>query len=87
MDENQRKGPGEAANDGRAQHGYRNEVTWEDGKGRQPYANQGEEEAGPGAAAEVEGGNRGAASGRTLEQVEQLRQDTQPPRREPPRGS
>ena len=33
----------------RAQHGYRNEVSWDGGKGRQPYTNQ-EEELPPAAA-------------------------------------
>jgi hypothetical protein len=69
----QKKGPGEAEGDGRAQHGYRNEVNWDGGKGRQPYTNQGEVEQGADAAGEVEGGDRGAASGRNLEQLEQVK--------------
>ena len=65
-----KKGPGEAEGDGKARHGYRNEVSWDEGRGRQPYANQGEEEQGPGSGKEAEAGNRGDASGRTLEQLE-----------------
>ena len=85
MNDKERKDPGEAANDGRAQHGYRNEVTWDGGKGRQPYTNQGEEEQGPAAAREAEGGSRGDASGRTIEQLEELtlkpgRPDSEAPR-------
>lgn len=85
MNENERKGPGEAAGDGRAQHGYRNEVNWDDGKGGQPYANQGEEEQGPATAKETEGGNRGAASGRNLEQLEQLKRKPERTESEAPR--
>ena len=50
MNENDRKDPGEAEGDGRAAHGYRNEVSWDGGKGRQPYSNQGTEEQGTAAA-------------------------------------
>jgi hypothetical protein len=84
MIENERKGPGEAAGDGRAQHGYQNEVNWEGGKG-QPYANQGSEEQGPAAARETEAGNRGEASGRNLEQLEQLKKKPDRPTSEAPR--
>jgi hypothetical protein len=85
MNENQRLGPGEAEGDGRAQHGYRNEVSWDGGKGRQPYTNQGDEETGPATAKEFEGGNAGDASGRTMEQLEQLKQKPERPEREAPR--
>ena len=54
MDENERK----QQDKGRAQHGYRNEVSWEGGAGRQPYTNQ-EAEIGPATAKEFEGGNTG----------------------------
>jgi len=57
----------------RAEHGPQNEVTWDDGKGRQPYANQGAEEQPSEAAREEEGGDRGDASGRNLDQLEQVR--------------
>jgi hypothetical protein len=62
----------------RAEHGYRNEVSWDKGKGRQPYANQqdgeGEQEKDqPAGWPETEGGDRGDASGRTLEQMEEVR--------------
>lgn len=87
MSDNDRKDPGEAAGDGKAAHGYRNEVSWDGGEGRQPYANQGEAEQGPGTAAEVEGGNRGEASGRTLEQMEQLKRKPERPTGEDPRGT
>lgn len=73
MDQQGKKGPGEAEGDGRAQHGYRNEVSWEEGKGRQPYANQGEPEQGPGSAHEFEGGNAGATAGRNAEQDDQVK--------------
>lgn len=85
MNENQRKGPGEAEGDGRAAHGYRNEVSWDGGKGRQPYANQGEEEQEPAAARGHEGGDRGEASGRNLEQMEAVMQKPGRPEREAPR--
>jgi hypothetical protein len=68
--DNDRKGPAAEGEEGRAKHGYRNEVSWDDGKGRQPYANQGEEEQASDAAPEPEAGNRGAASGRNLEDLE-----------------
>jgi len=58
----------------RAQHGYVNEVRWREGQGRQPYANQGPEESSPPAATqEVEGGDRGAHSGVTQDQMAQAR--------------
>lgn len=84
MDENGKKGPGEAEGDGRAAHGYRNEVSWDGGQGRQPYTNQ-EEEIGPATAKEFEGGDAGEASGRTIEQLEELRRRPEPP--EAPRGT
>ena len=84
MNEKERKGPGEAQGEGRAKHGYRNEVSWDGGKGAQPYANQ-EAPLGPAAAHETEGGNRGASSGRNLEQLEQLRRKPEPPESEAPR--
>ena len=67
------KDPGEAAGDGQARHGYRNEVSWDGGKGRQPYANQGTVEQGTDAAPEAEAGDRGDASGRNLEQLEEVK--------------
>lgn len=86
MSENERKGPDQAEGDGRAKHGYRNEVNWEGGKGRQPYTNQ-DEEIGPATARETEAGNRGPASGRNFEQLEQVRgkPDPEPPASESPR--
>ena len=73
MRKNERKtAPGEAEGDGTAQHGASTEVTWEDGKGRQPYANQ-EQDLGPAAAGEAEAGNRGDASGRNLEQLDEVK--------------
>jgi hypothetical protein len=68
-----KKGPGEAEGDGRAAHGYRNEVSWDGGTGRQPYANQEDVGEGVAAADETEAGNRGDASGRNLEQLEQVK--------------
>jgi hypothetical protein len=58
---------------GQARHGGRTEVNWDGGKGRQPYANQGEREAPPPGPGAAEGGDRGDASGRNLEQLEQVR--------------
>ena len=85
MNDNERKGPGEAANDGHARHGYRNEVSWDNGKGRQPYTNQGDEEQGPATAREAEGGTRGDVSGRTIEQLEALKRKPERPESEAPR--
>lgn len=87
MTDNDRKDPGEAAGDGRAQHGYRNEVSWDGGKGRQPYANQGSEEQGSAAAPEVEAGNRGDASGRNLDQLEEVDGKPGVPEGESPRDA
>lgn len=56
----------------RAEHGPQSEVSWDDGKGRQPYANQGREEISSGGLPDVEGGDRGQASGRNLDQREQV---------------
>lgn len=67
------KTPGEARGDGQARHGGRTEVNWDGGRGRQPYANQGEVERESGAAGDFEAGDRGDASGRNLEQAEQVR--------------
>ena len=72
MDANERKGPGEAEADGKAQHGYRSEVSWDGGQGRQPYTNQ-EEELGPAAAGEFEGGNAGDTAGRNLEDLDAVK--------------
>ena len=66
-----KKGPGEAEGDGKAAHGYRNEVSWDGGQGRQPYTNQ-EEELPPPAAREFEGGDAGEIAGRNLEQMERV---------------
>ena len=82
MNENEPKDPGEAANDGHAKHGYRNEVSWDGGRGRQPYANQGSEEQGTDAAPEAEAGNRGDASGRNLQQLEEAKEKPAIPARE-----
>jgi hypothetical protein len=58
----------------RAEHGPQSEVTWDDGKGRQPYANQGAEEESSGSLPDIEGGDRGNASGRNLDQLEQVKE-------------
>jgi hypothetical protein len=58
----------------KAEHGASSEVTWDDGKGRQPYGNQGDEEAAePHGGDEFSEGDRGAASGRNLEQLEAVK--------------
>lgn len=56
-----------------AAHGGRTEVNWDGGKGRQRYANRGEDEAPPAGGPEAEAGDRGDASGRNLEQLEQVK--------------
>ena len=56
----------------RAEHGYRNEVSWDEGKGRQPYGNRGKVEEKPAALPEVEGGNAGEAAVRNAEQVDEV---------------
>lgn len=75
MNENDRKQAPAQGQDGRARHGYRNEVSWDGGKGRQPYANQEDGQQGPATAHETEGGNRGSASGRNSEQLEQIQRE------------
>ena len=58
----------------KAEHGSRTEVNWDGGKGRQPYSNQGDKESGPPACGdEFEAGDRGEASGRNLDQLEQAK--------------
>jgi hypothetical protein len=85
MNDNERKGPPADGQQGHAKHGYRNEVSWDDGKGCQPYANQGEEEHGSETGRETEAGNRGEASGRNLEQLEALKRNPERPQSETPR--
>jgi hypothetical protein len=87
MNENDRKDPGEAQGDGRAAHGYRNEVSWDGGKGRQPYTNQGDEELGPASAREYEAGNAGDAAGRNVEQLDEVRRKPERPVSESPRDA
>jgi hypothetical protein len=88
MNENERKEPGQAEGEQekapRAQHGYRNEVSWDNGKGYQPYTNQ-DEELGPAAAGEFEAGNAGDTAGRNIEQLEQVKGKPERPERETPR--
>ena len=87
MNEKDRTGPQAGGDDGRqgkASHGYRNEVSWDGGQGRQPYTNQ-EEEQGPAAPHETEAGNRGGASGRNLDDLEALKRKPEPPETEAPR--
>lgn len=62
-----------AGQHGQAQHGYRNEVTWEGGSGRQPYANQGRRETPSPAHGEVDEGNRRGQSGENLDQQEAVK--------------
>ncbi len=58
----------------KAEHGYRNEVSWDDGKGFQPYENQGDKEGHePGPAHDHAQGTRGEHSGTNLEQLEQVK--------------
>lgn len=65
---------GRDAERAKAEHGARSEVNWDGGHGRQPYENQ--EDAppsGPATAHEAAEGDRGVASGRNLEQLEQVK--------------
>jgi len=72
--DSKRRSPGEAEGDGRAEHGSRTEVNWDGGKGSQPYQNQGSEEQGPpNGADEFAAGDRGELSGRSLEQLRQVK--------------
>ena len=72
MDQDDPKGLRKDETQPRAQHGYRNEVSWDGGQGRQPYTNQ-EEELPPAAAREFEGGDAGDVAGRNSEQMEQVK--------------
>lgn len=66
--------PGEEPIAPKAEHGASSEVTWDDGKGRQPYGNQEVEEAAePPGSDEFSEGDRAAASGRNLEQLEAVK--------------
>jgi hypothetical protein len=66
--------PGKDPQAVKAEHGARSEVNWEDGKGSEPYANQGAEEApAPNGGDEFSEGDRGEASGRNLEQLEEAK--------------
>ena len=84
MDQNDRKGPGEAEGDGKARHGYRNEVSWDGGQGRQPYTNQ-EVELGPAAAREFEGGDAGPTAGRNAQDLEAVKRKPERTESEAPR--
>ena len=57
---------------GRAEHGYRNEVSWDEGKGRQPYGNRSDAPQKPPAAQEIQGGNAGETAVRNAEQSEEV---------------
>jgi hypothetical protein len=58
----------------KAEHGASSEVTWDDGKGHEPYGNQGaEQNEEPHGGDEFAEGDRGAASGRNLEQLEAVK--------------
>lgn len=87
MNEQQKKGPGEAAGDGEAKHGYRNEVSWDDGAGRQPYTNRGEAEEGSDAFPEAEAGNAGDTAGRNVEDLREVKEKPGRTEREAPRST
>jgi hypothetical protein len=57
----------------KAEHGTTSELTWDQGRGRQPYSNQGPVEADEPGPGEIPEGNRGEASGRNAEQLDQVR--------------
>lgn len=84
-DEGRKKGPGEARGDGEAEHGYRNEVTWDGGEGRQPYANRGEVEQGADPLPEAEAGNEGDVAGRNVEDLREVKEKPDRPVRQSPR--
>lgn len=83
----QKKGPGEAAGDGQAAHGYRNEVSWDEGEGRQPYSNRGDAEQTTDAFPEAEAGNAGDAAGRNVEDLEAVKEKPGRTEREVPRST
>jgi hypothetical protein len=87
MNNERKKGPGEAEGDGQAAHGYRNEVTWEGGQRGQPYANHGKAEQAPDAMPEPEGGNAGEVAGRNLEQLEKVKGKPERAESEAPRST
>ena len=58
----------------RAEHGARSDVNWDGGKGHEPYENQDQAAAIAHTGEEVPEGDRGASSGRNLEQLEAVRQ-------------
>ncbi len=59
---------------GKAEHGYRNEVSWDGGKGFQPYQNQGDKEGHePGLAHDHAQGDRGEHSGTNIEQLDEVK--------------
>lgn len=66
--------PGKKQGGGQARHGGRTEVNWDGGRGRQPYANQDGGDPGPaGGGDEFPGGDRGELSGRTQEQLDEVK--------------
>ncbi|MBC5783869.1 hypothetical protein H8N03_13010 [Ramlibacter sp. USB13] len=82
-----KKGPGEAEGDGTAEHGYRNEVSWEAGQGRQPYANRGDAEQHADAMPEPEAGNAGETAGRNVEDLDAVKRKPERPESEAPRST
>jgi hypothetical protein len=83
----QKKGPGEAEGDGQAQHGYRNEVSWDDGQGRQPYSNRGDAEQVTDAFPEAEAGDAGDTAGRNVEDLDAVKEKPGRTEREAPRST
>lgn len=70
----QEEAPADEAGAPKAGHGYRNEVTWDSGRGRQPYTNREEGAEGPpNGGDEFEAGDRGDASGRNLDQLDEAK--------------
>ncbi|MEJ7929291.1 hypothetical protein WG922_04820 [Ramlibacter sp. AN1015] len=57
----------------KAEHGYRNEVSWDGGAGRQPYENQDEDNKNIPGSPEYAEGDRGARSGENLDQLEEVK--------------
>jgi hypothetical protein len=85
MNQDHPKGPRKDETQPRAQHGYRNEVSWDGGQGRQPYTNQ-EQELPPAAARNFKGGNAGDVAGRNSQQMEQVKRKPGEGEEEAPRG-
>ncbi len=65
---------GKRANPPKASHGFRSEVSWDQGRGSQPYSNQGPEESRePNLGNEFDGGDQGEHAGVSREQLKAVK--------------